>query len=106
MWQDLIDKKADWIGGWLIEEDCDSPALAETELVDIRWADPAEVGGLPEDYIEFVGKDFTCGGRRSILGIPPHGHPQDGIRFASPYGMSFMLVKKGGVIGERTTGRE
>lgn len=92
MWQDFIDKKADWIGGQLIDQDCDGPG-GTTELIDIRWADPDRVGGPPEDFIEFVGKDFTCGGRRDSLGIPPHGHPTNGIRFGSPYGMDFTILK-------------
>jgi len=94
MWQDFIDKKAEWIGGQLVDQDCDAPGGdVATELIDIRWADPAEVGGPPEDYIEFVGKDFKCGGRRDSLGIGRGYHPTNGIRFSSPYGMNFSITK-------------
>lgn len=92
MWDDLIAKKAEWIGGRLVDTDQDVQATNETTIVDIRWGDPEQWGGEPNDFIEIVGADFTVGGRRKILGLSPHC-PPGGLRFVNPYGMEFTIFK-------------
>jgi len=68
MWQQFVQRKREWIGGTLIEQG-DSLISAEhaskTEIEDITL----EPNGIDSAAFSVIGKNFTCAGDVSNLGI-------------------------------------
>jgi hypothetical protein len=93
MWQDLIDQKDKWIGGKLVEHgDSMDRALMkegtfpmETEIVDFK---------LTDEWFGVVGKDFECGGHRSVVGLTGI-KVENGLAISGYGGHRFDIIKKG-----------
>lgn len=74
MWQQLIDKKAEWIGGTLTDfgDSMDRQMFGgdphKTEITDFE---------LTDKWFGVKGKEFDCGGSREFVGIT--GEKRDGI---------------------------
>lgn len=89
MWQDLIDKKAEWIGGKIIDYGdfgdafFGRPKPTETEIVDIK---------LTDETIEFIGKDWPLKYNRKYIGISPI-HVEDGLALSGYGGHRIDIVK-------------
>ena len=78
MWQRLVDKKDEWIGGTLVDcgDDMDrawglsapNGTGERTLIVDFK---------LTDDEFNVIGEEFTCGGGRQHVGLSPYETPGD-----------------------------
>lgn len=89
MWQELVDKKEQWIGGLLTDFGDLLPPSFEpmsTKIVDMK---------VGPDYFEVIGEDFTCGGARDCLGIAgnPRNAHGEGLTFSGYGGHEWSIAK-------------
>lgn len=63
MWSQFVEKKAQWIGGKLIDHDMGLDE--ETEITDIVLRENGETSA----WFDIVGKDFSWGGDVEFIGI-------------------------------------
>ena len=76
MWQRLVDKKDEWIGGTLVncgnQFDCGwnkaTPGGERTKIVDLL---------LTEKMFSIIGQEFLCGGMLNHIGLSPYDTPGD-----------------------------
>jgi len=85
LWQQFIDRKAEWIGGIL--EDHDMGEVASTEITDITL----EPNGKDSAFFSVDGKTFSCGFCTSIGGI---GGGENGWLTFHGYGGHTWRIKK------------
>jgi len=91
MWQELIDQKAKWIGGKLIDygDSIDRIILREDEF-------PLETKilgfELNENWFGVIGKDFKCGGSRKHVCITDD-HVENGLAIVGYEVHRFNIVR-------------
>lgn len=62
MWKEIVARKSEWIGGTLVDsgDNCDR---------DLGYKPQSTTIILHDHFFAVIGKEFTCGGDTSILGV-------------------------------------
>lgn len=94
MWKELIEQKSKWVGGILFDEDQDSEQIMHTKLCDIRFNGIEHGYDREEDWIAFVGEDFSCGAWVGCLGLSCEPQHAGEMLFTGNYGLRFRIQKR------------
>lgn len=81
MWGQFVEKKAQWIGGILVDEEQLANG-AQTEIVDITL----EPNGPDSAKFCVKGKDFECAFDVRMGGVGPSNHGKEWLSFGWTYG--------------------
>lgn len=86
MWQQFVQKKDNWIGGELEDED----DLMSTKIIDINL----RANGTDSAFFEIIGEKFTCGFDVRFGGISGNQETKtEWLRFSGYGGHSFRIKK-------------
>ena len=97
MWQDLVDQQEKWIGGQLIDFG-DSMDRAVGFYKNGPITTTITGFELTDNLFMVNGKDFSCGGSRSVVAVIP-GAPDNGLALGGYGGHKFHIVQPTGCRG-------
>lgn len=91
LWSQFIERKAEWIGGILVDEDCSFGSRPPaTEITDITL----EPNGKDSAFFAVEGKDYGCGFDVRYGGISGGDQVGDGWLVFSGYGGHTWRIKQ------------
>ena len=90
MWSQFVERKAEWIGGILVDNGLIFADTMETKITDILL----KPNGKDSAFFEIVGEDFSCGFDVSCGGITCNQFGEPWLTFAGYGGHVFRIKKR------------
>ena len=88
IWQQMVERKDEWIGGTLTESDDDGHAFS-TRITDLTMTKNPPSAGW---YFTVEGEDFSAVCHTDYLGVSQYGVPEGSMGLAASFGMRWVLT--------------